>query len=248
MKKLLLALLISLPVAAADLRSGHDDLPRLTQALQDDDDANPGMLWAMQGKDLWSRPPPQNAPSCASCHGPVSIMKGVAARYPVYDETRQSAVTLMARINQCRTEFQHQSALGDEQDATLGLTAFIALQSRGLPVSVATDGPLAKIGEQGRAIFNLRQGQLDLSCADCHNDLAGKNFGGFTIPQGHPNGYPLYRQEWRRLGSLERELRNCLSRMRAASYPDNSPDLLALIVYLTQRSIGLQVETPAVRP
>ena len=248
MKKLLLALLISLPVAAADLHSGYTDMSPETQAMQDDDDGNPGMLWVIQGRDLWGRPPADKIPSCAACHGPITNMKCVAARYPVYDETSQGAVTLMGRINHCRTEFQHQSALGDDQDATLGLTAAVGNESRGLPISVATDGPLAKIGAQGRQIFTMRQGQLDLSCADCHNDLAGHSLGGSKIPQGHPNGYPLYRLEWQRIGSLERRLRNCLSGMRAAAYPDNSPDLLALEVYLTQRSIGLKVETPAVRP
>ena len=89
---------------------------------------------------------------------------------------------------------------------------------------------------------------MNLSCANCHDDLAGQRLGGARIPQGHPNGYPLYRLEWQATGSLDHRLRNCLAGVRAEPLPPDSPEMAALQLYLGWRANGLLVETPAVRP
>ena len=90
--------------------------------------------------------------------------------------------------------------------------------------------------------------QLNLSCAQRHDDNWGQKLGGATVPQAHPIGYPLYRLEWQSLGSLRRRLRNCLIGMRAEPYPNESPAIVDLELYLAWRARGLVIETPAVRP
>ena len=60
--------------------------------MQDDDAANPGMLWVLDGEALWRRPEGPDRKSCADCHGDAGIsMSGVAARYPAYDAARSAA-------------------------------------------------------------------------------------------------------------------------------------------------------------
>jgi sulfur-oxidizing protein SoxA len=68
------------------------------------------------------------------------------------------------------------------------------------------------------------------------------------MPQGHPNGYPLYRLEWQSLGSLQRRLRNCLIGMRAEPYAYGAGEYVDLELFLMWRARGMAVETPAVRP
>jgi sulfur-oxidizing protein SoxA len=102
--------------------------------------------------------------------------------------------------------------------------------------------------EQGKAFFHQRQGQLNLSCAQCHDDNWGRQLAGSTIPQAHPTGYPIYRLEWQSMGSLTRRLRNCLTGMRAEQYPHGSPELVELEAYLMWRARGMPLESPAVRP
>jgi sulfur-oxidizing protein SoxA len=97
-------------------------------------------------------------------------------------------------------------------------------------------------------MFNLRQGQLNLSCAQCHNDNWGGRLAGAVIPQAHPTGYPLYRLEWQSVGSLQRRLRNCLIGLRAEPFEYGAPEYVALELYLMWRARGLPIETPAVRP
>jgi len=62
-----------------------------------------------------------------------------------------------------------------------------------------------------------RQGQLNLACAQCHDDNIGRKLAGIEMPQAHPTGYPLYRLEWQSLGSLQRRLRNCMIGIRAVA-------------------------------
>ena len=175
-------------------------------------------------------------------------MKGVAARYPAFPKGGDKAVDLEGRINLCRTGQQQAEALKPESDALLALDAYVTHASRGLPIAPPDDARLAVVREQGKALFSLRQGQLNLSCANCHNDNAGRKLGGATIPQGHPTAYPVYRLEWQTLGSLKRRLRNCVIGMRAEAYAYDSAEYVALEAYLMDRAKGLKIESPGIRP
>jgi sulfur-oxidizing protein SoxA len=206
------------------------------------------MLWVLEGEALWRAKAGAAARACADCHGEASqSMKGVAARHPAYDEKRKAPVDLEARINICRTEQQQAPALALEGKDLLALTAHIARQSRGLPIE-SSDERLAPFIAAGRAIFERRQGQLNLACSQCHDDNWGQKLAGIVMPQGHPTGYPLYRLEWQTVGSLQRRLRNCLIGMRAESYPYGAPEYVALETYLMWRARGMLMESPAVRP
>ena len=220
-----------------------------TQAMQKDDLANPGMLSVLEGEALWNTPAGKVQKSCASCHGDAAqSMKGVAARYPAFDDKRQSAVDLAGRIIQCRIEKQEAPAPQREGRELLSLTAFVGKQSRGMPVTPPQDARLNSIREQGAKLYSSRMGQLNFSCAQCHDEHAGGHLGAAPIPQAHPTGYPLYRLEWQALGSLQRRLRNCMSGMRAEPFPAGAPEAIALELFLMDRAAGLSLETPAVRP
>ncbi len=83
-----------------------------------------------------------------------------------------------------------------------------------------------------------RQGQLNLACANCHDDNWDKRLAGSAITQGHPTGYPLYRLEWQTLGSLQRRLRACMTGIRAQPYDYGAPELVELELYLMSRARG----------
>jgi len=229
--------------------SGFDDLSPATQAIQGDDAQNPGMLWVGEGEALWSGKVGSRNQSCAGCHGDAAkSMRGVAARYPAFDDHLGRPVDLGQRINLCRTERQGAPPLGAESHDLVALEAFVAHQSRGLPIAPPQDPRLASFAERGRMLWQTRIGQLDLSCAQCHDDNPGRRVGGSVIPQGHPTGYPIYRLEWQSAGALQRRLRGCMVGVRAEPYPYGAPELVDLELYLAQRAAGLAIETPAVRP
>ncbi len=248
------AVLASIAATAADIpaeerRSGSEFMSREIRAMQDGEAANPGMLGVLDGQALWDRGEGAAGKSCAGCHGDArASMKGVAARYPAFDNVLGRPIDLEQRINRCRTDHQQVAPLPFESKDLLALTAYVAHQSKGEPIAVAGDPHTHRFIDAGQEIFERRQGQLNLSCGQCHDDNWGQHLGGATIPQAHPTGYPLYRLEWQALGSLRRRLRNCLIGMRAETYPNDAPEIVDLELYLAWRARGLAVDTPAVRP
>lgn len=230
-------------------RSAYEDMSRDNKAMQDDDTANPGMLSVLDGEALWQAKADGAQKSCADCHGDAADkMKGVAARYPAFDAASGRPVNLEQRINLCRAQKQNAAPFAYESKELLALTAYLGLQSRGGPISPPDDPRLAPFIERGRALFNRRQGQLNLSCGQCHDDNRGKSLAGNTVPQAHPTGYPIYRLEWQNLGSLQRRLRNCMIGMRAESYSYGAPEFVDMELFLMERARGMKIETPAVRP
>jgi len=228
-------------------QSAYDGMSRETRAMQDDDTSNPATLWVLDGEALWNAKAGTAQKSCADCHQNISSMKGVAARYPAFDAAQGKAVDLEGRINLCRSENQKASPFPFESRELLALTAAIARQSRGMPIAPDETAMAATI-ETGRRIYHQRQGQLNLSCAQCHDDNWDRKLAGSAVTQGHPSGYPIYRLEWQSLGSLQRRLRNCMVGMRAESYAFESPEFIALEAFLMYRARGMKLETPAVRP
>jgi sulfur-oxidizing protein SoxA len=236
-------------IPQAQRRSGFSFMTPETQAMQDDDTANPGMLWVLDGEALWKRKDGTADKACADCHGEAAAsMKGVAARYPAFNKTLGLPVDLEQRINLCRTERQQAPPLAFESRDLLALAAFIARQSHGLPIEGGTDPQLAPFIAKGRALYTRRQGQLNLACSNCHEDVWDKRLAGSAITQGHATGYPLYRLEWQTLGSLQRRLRACMTGIRAQAYDFGAPELVALELYLVSRAKGMPMESPAVRP
>ncbi|TWA99825.1 sulfur oxidation c-type cytochrome SoxA [Bradyrhizobium stylosanthis] len=230
-------------------RSGYSFMGPDTRAMQDDDTSNPGMLFVLDGEALWGKKAGDAGKACADCHGDArGSMKGVAARYPAFDRQLGRPVTLDQRINLCRANQQQTTPLPYESRDLLALSAFVAHQSRGVPITAGDDPELKPFVQQGHDLFMQREGQLNLACTNCHDDNFDKRLAGAPITQAQPTGYPLYRLEWQTLGSIERRLRSCMSGVRAQAYDYGAPELVALELYLMSRARGLPMETPAVRP
>jgi len=222
-------------IPLAERRSGYEFMSRETRAMQDDEVTGPAVLWLLDGEALWGKL------GCAGCHGDAKTsMKGVAARYPALVD---------GKLVNLEQQIRHKAAsLGYESRDLLALTAFVARQSRGMPIEVQMNESNRRFIEAGKTFFHRRQGQLNLACTQCHDDNWGKKLAGNTIPQAHPTGYPIYRLEWQTVGSLARRFRNCLTGMRAELYPHGAPEFVELELYLMWRARGMKLEAPGVRP
>jgi sulfur-oxidizing protein SoxA len=174
-------------------------------------------------------------------------MKGVATHYPAWSAGAGRVVDLEDRINACRVDKQQRAPLAREFEDLLALTTFVATQSRGMPIVVDADGAARPAFERARAFYTERRGQMNLACASCHVQNAGKRLLAETISEGHGNAFPAYRLEWQSVGSLQRRLRACLFGIRAEMPPEGSPVLTELELYLAARAQGLPLETPGVR-
>ena len=219
-----------------------------TQALQMDDFENPAMPMADIGSDLWSKVDGSMGKSCQSCHDEASVsMKGVRASMPKWDPETGKPHTLETAINECRGERMGAEPWKWESGDMLAMTSFVGLQSRGMPVQVQTDGPMAEWHSKGKDLYYTRVGQLNMSCANCHEDNYGKMIRADHLSQGQINGFPVYRLKWGGLGSIHRRFKGCMDNIRATPFKRGSDEFIALELYIASRGAGLSVETPAVR-
>jgi sulfur-oxidizing protein SoxA len=229
-------------------RAGSEFQPPEMRALQQDAFANPAMLWASQGGQLWQARRGEANQSCADCHGAAETsMRGVATRFPRAAAQSRRLVNLEAQINACTVDRQRAAPLEYESDALLALTAYVTRQSQGMPMAVTLNDATRAAFGQGQRLYEQRVGQLNLACRHCHQQNWGRRLLADTISQGHGTGYPAYRFEWQTLGSLQRRLRACYFGLRADMPPYGSPELLALELYLAWRASGLEIEAPGVR-
>ena len=218
-----------------------------TQALEMDDFENPAMVAVEYAAELWETPAGTSNKSCADCHGDVSSMKGLRANLPRWNEAKGKPEALEQIINASIKEHQGGEGWKWESPEMLAMTAMIGMQSRGMPMGVQTDGPMAEWIEKGKDLYYTRVGQLDLACSNCHEDNYGQMIRADHLSQGMVNGFPTYRFKWQGLGSLHRRFSGCMKQVRATPYKRGSDEFLALEAYLVSRGAGLGIETPAVR-
>ncbi|MFM1815650.1 MAG: sulfur oxidation c-type cytochrome SoxA [Pseudomonadota bacterium] len=230
------------------LISGWHYRTKETRDLEADDFTNPAMVFVQQGEELWAKVDGTAGKSCASCHNDAAkSMKGVRTQMPKWDEKTKKPITLEQTVNRCRTDRMGAAAWKWESNEMLSMTSYVGKQSRGMPLKVQTDGPMKAWIDKGKALYYKRVGQLDLSCANCHEMNNGRMIRADHLSQGHINGFPTFRLKWGKVGSIHRRLKGCVNDVRAEPYEVGSDELIALEAYVASRGEGLPVEAPSVR-
>ena len=116
-------------------QSSYELMSAENKAMQDDPTLNPAMFWVSEGESLWQTKSGTKNIACSQCHSDIKkSMRGVATQYPKMMKGRLQ--TLEGQINQCRKGEQDAPALAYESKELLSLTALIALQSKGMPITV----------------------------------------------------------------------------------------------------------------
>lgn len=218
-----------------------------TRAMQTDDFDNPGMIFVEQAEEVWNTANGTEGKSCADCHGASADMAGVRPVYPKWNEAASEVRTLEMQINDCRTNRMGAEKWKYTGGDMVNMTALLASVSRGMPVNVAIDGPAQSTWEQGKELYYTRTGQLELSCANCHEANYGKMIRADHLSQGQINGFPTYRLKNTKLNAVHARFKGCVRDTRAETYSPGSPEFIALELYVASRGNGLHVEGPSVR-
>jgi sulfur-oxidizing protein SoxA len=218
-----------------------------TRDLQRDDFDNPGMVFVDRGLDSWNKAQGKNGESCAGCHQGPESMAGLRAVTPRVDEKTGQLMTVENYVNGCVTERMGLEAWGMTGDKMKDMIALISMQSRGMAVNVAIDGAAAPFWEKGKEIYYTRYGQLEMSCANCHEDNQGMMIRADHLSQGQINGFPAYRLKDAGILSAQQRFVGCVRDTRAETFKPNSDEFKALELYVASRGNGLTVEGVSVR-
>ena len=231
----------------SEVRSGWTFRTKETQSLQMDDFENPGMIYVDDALDDWTTVDGTKGESCAACHNEPASLAGFRATTPKWNEAAGAVWTQEMYVNNCRTERMGAEEWGWNSQDMRNMTALLASVSRGIPMSVAIDGPAEETWQQGKDIYYTRYGQLELSCANCHEDNYDNYIRADHLSQGQTNGFPVYRLKQANLVSSHNRFRGCIRDTRAETYGIGSPEFIALELYVASRGNGLSVEGPSVR-
>lgn len=218
-----------------------------TRALQKDDFDNPGMVFVDRGIDSWNAAQGKGGESCAGCHQGPESMAGLRATTPRVDAKTGKLMLVEDYVNGCVTERMGLEAWGLTGNKMKDMLALISMQSRGQTVNVAIDGAAAPFWEKGKDIYYTRYGQLEMSCANCHEDNYGKFIRSDHLSQGQVNGFPVYRLKDAGILSAQQRFIGCVRDTRAETFKAGSDEFKALELYVASRGNGLMVEGVSVR-
>ncbi|WP_211242308.1 sulfur oxidation c-type cytochrome SoxA [Paracoccus gahaiensis] len=218
-----------------------------TRAMQKDDFDNPMFLFVDAGIEAWNTREGTAEKSCADCHNEIEdSMKGLRAELPKVTPEGE-LWSLENYVNDCRTNRMGAEPWGWNSQEMKNMTAAIGVQSRGMPVAVEIDGDAAPFWEKGKDMYYTRYGQLEMSCANCHEDNFGNYIRSDHLSQGQINGFPLYRLKDQGAVSTHQRFVGCVRDTRGVPFEAGSQEFRELELYVASRGLGLLVETPAVR-
>ena len=90
---------------------------------------------------------------------------------------------------------------------------------------------------------------MNLSCAHCHVDYAGRSLQGNILGPGlgQVSHFPVYRSKWGNVGTLHRRIKGCLNQMAVKPFEPQSEEYRNLEYFMTYMSNGLTWNGPGVR-
>ncbi len=218
-----------------------------TRAMEKDDFDNPAMVFVDRGLDSWNAEQGADGASCAGCHEGPDSMAGLRAVMPRVDAATGELMIMEDYINNCVTDRMGMEAWGITGSKMKDMMSLISMQSRGDIMNVAADGPAAPFWEQGKEIYYTRYGQLEMSCANCHEDNYGSYIRSDHLSQGQVNAFPLYRLKDAGMVSAQQRFVGCVRDTRAETFKAGSPEFKALELYVATRGNGLAIEGVGVR-
>ncbi|XDA97071.1 sulfur oxidation c-type cytochrome SoxA [Sulfitobacter sp. LCG007] len=217
-----------------------------TQALEMDDFDNPAFVLLEKAVETYDTAEGSEGKSCASCHGDVETFAGLATTLPKVGEDGKLH-TMEDLINACRTERMGADEWKWSGEPMQTMVGLITSHSRGMPVNVAIDGAAEPFWNEGKEMYYTRYGQLELSCANCHEDNWGRMIRADHLSQGQSTAFPVYRLKQAALVSKHNRFRGCIRDTRAETFAEGSDEFRALELYVASRGNGLSIEGPGVR-
>ena len=200
-----------------------------------------------KGEALFNKPF-ANGKTYASCFENGGI--GIRQNYPYFDTVSGKVKTLELEINECR-KANGEKPLKWKKGPIADISAYMAYTSRGNKFNITVpDDPRARAAyNRGKEFFYAKRGQLNMSCADCHQYYSGNKVRADLLSPalGQLTHFPVYRSKWGGLGTTHRRYGGCNEQVRAKSFKAQSAEYRALEYFHTYMSNGLEVNGPGTR-
>lgn len=229
-------------------------------------DDNPAELYEARGEILWKKADGPNKVSLEKCDlglGP-GVVKGAYAQSPRYFADAGRVMDIESRINWCRQTVQGFSAKdvatkpfgsADKPSTIEDLLAYVVTASKGMKIAPPNSHPKEiEAYELGKALFFVRAGPYDFSCATCHGEddkrIRLQGLPNLTTPRdtkASHAAWPAYRVSTSRLHSMQWRMNDCYRQQRFPEPGYMSDSVNALITYLAVMGEGEVYKGPSLK-
>ena len=175
-------------------------------------------------------------------------LEGLRTGYPRYRLDLKRVAGLEEVIEHCAKaqEITLENCSHDNSSISL----FVASKSNDKPLDMKLDNtPMREAFERGQALFHLKTGKWNLSCASCHTYNTGRYLRGtvITTPYGDAAHYPVFLAVKGELRSLQLRFTQCALSVGVQPLKPGSSAYTDLEVFLTALSNGYPVSVPTER-
>jgi sulfur-oxidizing protein SoxA len=206
-----------------------------------------------KGEAAWKKPF-KNGKTYSSCFSGAD--ETLRTQFPHWSDKKGKFVTLEQSIVDCRVA-NGEGKIGTGKGKLAWMSAYLTTIAAGQKINVIVPaGNLAALAayDQGKNEFYGKRGQLNLSCANCHVDSAGKRIRGNTLSPalGHITHFPVWRGKWAKkkgdgFGTIQRRYGGCNKQVRAKPRKRQKAQYTNLEVFHTAMSNGMEISGTAYR-
>lgn len=229
-------------------------------------DDNPAELYEARGEQAWKKKAGPKNVSLENCDlglGP-GVVKGAYAQTPRYFADADRVMDMETRINWCRMTQQGISEAdirkrpfgsADKPSEIEDLLTYVVTASKGMTMNVPSNHPKERAAyELGQAVFHMRAGPYDFSCATCHGEdnlrIRLQELPNLTKSEDAKRayiGWPAYRVSTSRVHTMQWRINDCFRQQRLPEPRYMSEAVNALITYMAQTGNGAEYKGPALK-
>jgi len=260
---LLFFAVLAAPAAAQDAQDAKREIERYQRMIAD---SSPVELFELQGEGLWTKKQGPKNVSLERCDLGLGagVLKGAYAQLPRWFADTDRVMDLETRLLHCMVTLQGRTVaeatrrvFGNEDQLSEMelLSAYIAAQSRGMPMNPGRSHPKEIAAyELGRKLFFHRAGPWDFSCASCHGE-EGKRIRMQDLPVlSNPAAarpvvatWPAYRVSNSQFKTMQWRINDCYRQMRMPEPNFASEVTIAVATYLTVNGAGEPYRGPGTK-
>ncbi len=188
--------------------------------------------------------------ACASCHAtPATSFKRWAVEMPKWEPRLKKVLGAEEFIARHAKAAAGRDWLMQSRENT-DLSIYLHSLANAEAIKVDLSSPDAKAAyERGLKLADLKLGQFDFSCTDCHGQAANKWIRGQWLgePKGQFDHFPLWRTSRNEIWDIRKRFQWCNGQVRANELPPDAIEYGELELYLRKMNEGQKLTAPNIR-
>ncbi|MBS0548356.1 MAG: sulfur oxidation c-type cytochrome SoxA [Proteobacteria bacterium] len=230
-----------------------DDPEKRPKPVEDRDAAdpfvNPSVDRIEVGAALFKKAGP-NGQACAACHAdPQVAFKRWAVEMPRWEPRLKKVLGAEEFIARHAKATTGADMLMETRD-NIDMSIYLHNLANGEAIKVDLSSPDAKAAyERGVALSQVKVGQFNFSCTDCHQQAANKWIRGQWLGEarGQYDHFPMWRTSRNENWDIRKRFQWCNIQVRADELPPDAVEYGELELYLRKANEGLTLSAPNIR-